>query len=82
VPLAELMAAARELAQQVCQCAPLSLMGTKAAINATEALTVKDAYAYVRGGNVPAYDAIHASEDAKEGPLAFSEGREPVWKGR
>jgi len=82
VPMSELMASARELAEQVCQCAPLSLKGTKAAINATEALTVKDAYAFVRGGNVPAYDAIHASEDAKEGPLAFSEGREPVWKGR
>ena len=82
VPLPELMAAARELAEQVGQCAPLSLRGTKAAINATEALTVEDAYAYVRGGNVPAYDAIHSSEDAKEGPLAFSEGREPVWKGR
>ncbi len=82
VPLAELMDAARALAERVCHSAPLSLQGTKAAINATEPLSVQEAYAHVRGGNVPAYDAVHASEDAKEGPLAFSEGRDPVWKGR
>ena len=82
VPQAELMAAARELAQQVCQCAPLSLRGTKASINAIEAMTVEDAYAHIRAGKVEAYNAIFTSEDSKEGPLAFSEGRDPVWKGR
>ncbi|MFP6740483.1 MAG: enoyl-CoA hydratase-related protein [Alphaproteobacteria bacterium] len=81
-PMAELMDTARELAAQVCHCAPLSLQGTKAAINAAEPFTIEDAYGHLRGGNVAAYDAVHASEDAKEGPLAFSEGRDPVWKGR
>ncbi|GAP38114.1 enoyl-CoA hydratase-related protein [Piscinibacter sakaiensis] len=27
-------------------------------------------------------ERIHASEDAKEGPLAFAERRQPVWRGR
>lgn len=82
VPLPELMDSARELAEQVCKCAPLSLRGTKASINAIEAMTVEDAYAHIRAGKVEAYNAIFASEDSKEGPLAFSEGRDPVWKGR
>ncbi|MFP6744168.1 MAG: enoyl-CoA hydratase-related protein, partial [Alphaproteobacteria bacterium] len=81
-PMADLMDTARELAEQVYHCAPLSLQGTKAAINAAEPYTVEDAYAHLRGGNVAAYDAVHASEDAKEGPRAFAEGRDPVWQGR
>ena len=75
-PMAALMDAARELAEQVCRCTPLSLQGTKAAINAAEPFTVEDAYAHLRGGNVAAYDAVHASDDAKEGPRAFAEGRD------
>ncbi|MCP5082984.1 MAG: crotonobetainyl-CoA hydratase [Alphaproteobacteria bacterium] len=81
VPLAELMEAARELAAQVCRCAPLALRGAKAAMSATEMLKVEEAYALIRSGKVPAYEAIFSSDDAKEGPLAFAEGREPKWSG-
>lgn len=82
VPLAELMPAARDLAAQVCKCAPLALRGAKAAMAATEAMTAEEAYAHIRSGAVPAYDAIWTSEDAKEGPAAFAEGRAPVWTGK
>ncbi|NNF80415.1 MAG: carnitinyl-CoA dehydratase, partial [Rhizobiales bacterium] len=47
-----------------------------------EMLKVEEAYALIRSGKVPAYEAIFASEDAKEGPLAFAEGREPKWSGQ
>lgn len=82
VPLDGLMDAARELADQVRACAPLALRGAKAAMSATEMMNVEEAYAHIRSGQVPAYDAIFASDDAKEGPRAFSEGRPPKWSGR
>lgn len=82
VPLEGLMDSARELAAQVCECAPLALRGAKAAMSATEMMKTEEAYAHIRSGRVPAYDAIFTSQDAKEGPLAFSEGRKPKWAGR
>ena len=82
VPLDGLMDAARELAAAVCKCAPLALRGAKAAMAATETLKVEEAYAHIRSGSVPAYNAIWSSEDAKEGPRAFAEGRPPSWSGR
>ncbi|MEM7427763.1 MAG: enoyl-CoA hydratase-related protein [Pseudomonadota bacterium] len=82
VPQAGLMEAARELAGQVAGCAPLSLMATKSVMLASEGKTVPEAYEHLGSGQVPAYSAVWGSEDAREGPLAFSENRTPVWKGR
>ena len=53
----------------------------KATLAATEAMTVERAFAALRDGSIPAYDAAMASADAEEGPQAFAEGREPVWRG-
>jgi len=36
----------------------------------------------MRSGALPIYQAMLTSEDAAEGPDAFAEGRDPVWKGR
>jgi crotonobetainyl-CoA hydratase len=36
----------------------------------------------MRSGNLAAFEAMLASEDAKEGPRAFAEKREPVWQGK
>jgi crotonobetainyl-CoA hydratase len=77
-----LMTAARELAARIAAAAPLATRAVKAIVAATEGLAVDDAYRALNEGSIPAYDRALASEDAREGPRAFSEGRSPEWKGR
>jgi len=72
---------ARALAARVEAAAPLATRAVKATLAATEAITVPAAFAALRDGSVPAYDRAMASADADEGPIAFAEGREPVWRG-
>jgi crotonobetainyl-CoA hydratase len=79
---AELLPAARELAARVEAAAPLATDAVKATLAATEGMTVEEGFAALHGGRIPAYDRATASEDAKEGPRAFAEGRDPVWRGR
>jgi crotonobetainyl-CoA hydratase len=82
VPDDQLLQAARELAQQITQAAPLSVAAIKEVLRATHGLPLQDAYRTLRGGTLPAYRKMLDSEDAKEGPRAFSEKRTPVWRGR
>ena len=76
----ELMDAAREIAEQIVECAPLSVAAIKSLLRETEDLTVERAYA-VQDRN-QAYRRLMQSEDYLEGPRAFAEKRAPVWKGR
>ena len=82
VPLGSLMTAARELANTIAEKAPLAVRAVKAAVNAGEGRSVAETFAALRGGETPIYDAMRASEDAREGPLAFAEKRPPAWTGR
>ena len=76
VPRAELLKAARELADRLCAGAPLAVRAVK-----------EMAY---RGQHLPWIDAVRmgetmrrlvgATDDAKEGRAAVAEGREPRWR--
>lgn len=81
VPLENLMDAAMELAERIMVNAPLSVQVSKRIARGIDE------------GHVPSDDVhwdrtmrevkvIMASEDAKEGPLAFAQKRKPEWKGR
>ena len=82
VPAGELMTAARALAEEVAASAPLSLAVIKEILTANETRSIAEGYALYRSGELEIYERVLASEDAREGPLAFTEKRAPVWKGK
>jgi crotonobetainyl-CoA hydratase len=73
---------ARELAEQIAAAAPLAVAAVKEVLRATEHVGVEEAYVLLRSGRLQAYRRMLASEDIKEGPRAFAEGRQPRWQGR
>jgi len=80
--LQNLKTQAIEWAHEDAQSAPLALASIKAVIRETEGLKLEEAYKFMRSGKIEVYQQMLRSEDAKEGPLAFSEKRAPAWKGR
>lgn len=73
----EAMNVALELAERIGRNAPLSVSTSKQLIRATQGVTEAEYWALQQ----PFEDAIVASADAKEGPLAFAEKRPPRWTG-
>jgi crotonobetainyl-CoA hydratase len=76
----QLLTSTMDIARAVCRAAPLAVAAIKAVTRATEGLAVPDAFRTMRG--LPAYQAMLASADAREGPRAFAEKRPPAWQGR
>lgn len=78
VPALELRSAAEALATRIASNAPLSVRAGKAMVRAasehhrTEALEIAEQL----------FEPAYLSEDAREGPRAFREGRAPRWVGR
>ncbi len=82
VPAEDLLTTARAMADEITAAAPLAVRAVLQAMRTTAHLDAGAALAALRSGEVPAYDAMLASEDAVEGPRAFAEGRRPEWRGR
>ncbi len=76
VPAAELMAAAKKMAERMMESAPLALRAIKETVMKTRHLSLEEALPARFGPNVM------ASEDAREGTAAFGQKRKPVWKGK
>jgi enoyl-CoA hydratase/carnithine racemase len=79
VPAADLMTAARALAQQVLACAPLAIQASKQVMLMSLAHADLEATMHE---NYPLAQQMLASEDAREGPKAFAQKRPPNWTGR
>lgn len=82
VPSDRLMDEARALARSIAEGAPLAVEATLEIIRETRGLTFAEAHAALAAGRLPRYAAMLTSEDAREGPRAFADGRAPVWTGR
>lgn len=82
VPAGELMDRARTLAQSIVEGAPLSVAAIKELVRAGEAHDLAECHARLNAGRFESYARMVDSEDAKEGPRAFAEKRDPVWQGR
>jgi enoyl-CoA hydratase/carnithine racemase len=73
-----LLETARALALKICANAPLEVRETLALARAIFALPEEQ----LQARNDAAWARVAASEDAREGPLAFAEKRPAAWKGR
>jgi enoyl-CoA hydratase/carnithine racemase len=78
VPLADLMPTARRWADEILECAPLSIRASKqaATMGLGHPLDIALAMNYTESTR------MRRSEDIVEGPRAFAEKRRPNWKGR
>jgi enoyl-CoA hydratase/carnithine racemase len=80
VPPDALMASAKEWAQMIVACSPMSIRASKQAVmRGLEEASLKAAIEGQWG--MSAVSALFRSEDFREGPLAFAQKRPPNWKG-
>jgi enoyl-CoA hydratase len=78
VPADQLMDAAYDYAHRIAENAPLAVFATKQ--SAVESLSLDLEAAF--DNEARHSDRVFATEDAREGPLAFREKRPAVWQGR
>lgn len=78
VPLAEVMPKAEEIAQAICECGPLAVRAIKQAAHRGLDMPLKEGLAL----ELKLMGEVLATEDARQGPLAFAQKRKPEYKGR
>jgi enoyl-CoA hydratase/carnithine racemase len=78
VPADQVMAKAMEIAQVLCDNAPIAVRLVKEAAYRGAIMPLQDGLRF----EIEQSRKVLATEDAKEGPLAFAQKRKPEWKGR
>jgi crotonobetainyl-CoA hydratase len=82
VPGAELMTAARGLAEELAAGPPLVFAAIKEIVREAEDMKFQDALNRITKSQFVTVETLYRSEDQKEGARAFAEKRDPVWQGQ
>jgi crotonobetainyl-CoA hydratase len=77
-PAERVLAAAMELAETICRAAPLSVAAVLEWLSAAEDAPTE----FARLRDLPGYQRMLASDDAREGARAFAAKRPPAWTGQ
>jgi crotonobetainyl-CoA hydratase len=81
LPAADLMPAARAMADELASGPPLVFAAIKEIVREAEDMKFQDAMNRITSSQFETVERLYRSEDQKEGARAFAERRDPVWRG-